>query len=162
MGIWAGIKHALNSTLGTKDFEPLDKLIVSKTKTIASDELYESLPSRSITVGGASTIKTSNFPRLKMKGYGTLRLKATLGIELYGEMWVTFNVLKNDETVTSLNLRLGEDVTNKEFSRNISFEHGDVLSFMLEGGNNYSSPARVTVGSFAICGTIKQAMFMEI
>ena len=27
MGIWAGIKHSLNSTLGTNEFQPLDKLL---------------------------------------------------------------------------------------------------------------------------------------
>lgn len=32
MGIWAGIKYALNSTLGTSDFISLDKLINSKVK----------------------------------------------------------------------------------------------------------------------------------
>lgn len=29
MGIWAGIKYALNSTLGTKNFMPLDKLVTA-------------------------------------------------------------------------------------------------------------------------------------
>ena len=29
MGIWAGIKYAINSTLGTENFKPLDKLIES-------------------------------------------------------------------------------------------------------------------------------------
>ncbi len=29
MGLWAGIKYALNSTLGTRDFQPLDKIINS-------------------------------------------------------------------------------------------------------------------------------------
>ncbi|NCC16943.1 MAG: hypothetical protein EOM28_11495, partial [Clostridia bacterium] len=29
MGLWSGIKYALNSTLGTRDFQPLDKIINS-------------------------------------------------------------------------------------------------------------------------------------
>ena len=29
MGIWSGIKYALNSTLGTKNFTPLDKLVTA-------------------------------------------------------------------------------------------------------------------------------------
>lgn len=33
MGIWAGIKHALNSTLGTSEFKPLDKLMREYTDT---------------------------------------------------------------------------------------------------------------------------------
>ena len=30
MGIWAGIKHAVNSTLGTSNFKPLDQLMDDK------------------------------------------------------------------------------------------------------------------------------------
>ena len=37
MGIWAEIKHAINSTLGTKEFMPIDKLIKSQRTLGASD-----------------------------------------------------------------------------------------------------------------------------
>ena len=37
MGIWAGIKHALNSTLGTDDFKPLDKQITDRIGLIPDD-----------------------------------------------------------------------------------------------------------------------------
>lgn len=33
MGLWSGIKHALNSTLGTSGFKPLDQLINENTNT---------------------------------------------------------------------------------------------------------------------------------
>lgn len=57
MGIWAGIKHALNSTLGTSDFKPLDELIADKIAKIvsgkslaASDTTYKTLSSSAVSV----------------------------------------------------------------------------------------------------------------
>ena len=43
MGIWAEIKYALNSTLGTDDFKPLDKLIRDSYYVYASDDLLKTL-----------------------------------------------------------------------------------------------------------------------
>ena len=37
---WAQIKLALNSSLGTKEFKPLDELIKGQKTLIASDNLY--------------------------------------------------------------------------------------------------------------------------
>ena len=36
MSFWAGIQRAINSTLGTDEFQPLDKLIKDGTKLVAS------------------------------------------------------------------------------------------------------------------------------
>jgi hypothetical protein len=40
MGIWVGIKRALNSTLGTSTFKPLDKIILDNTRIVASDDVF--------------------------------------------------------------------------------------------------------------------------
>lgn len=37
MGFWAGIKHAINSTLGTAKFKPLDKILKDSMYLVASD-----------------------------------------------------------------------------------------------------------------------------
>lgn len=37
MGFWAGIKHALNSTLGTAKFKPLDRILKESMYLVASD-----------------------------------------------------------------------------------------------------------------------------
>lgn len=34
MGFWSGIKHALNSTLGTSGFSPLDKIVKDSTHIV--------------------------------------------------------------------------------------------------------------------------------
>ena len=41
MGIWKEIKHALNSTLGTDKFEPLDKMITTGRTLVPSDDLLK-------------------------------------------------------------------------------------------------------------------------
>ena len=43
MGIWAEIKYALNSTLGTANFKPLDKIIRDSYYVYASDDLLKVL-----------------------------------------------------------------------------------------------------------------------
>ena len=40
MGIWAGIKYALNSTLGTSNFKPLDQLINDKINSVSEKTFY--------------------------------------------------------------------------------------------------------------------------
>ena len=40
MGIWAGIKHAVNSTLGTSNFKPLDQLINDKINSVSEKTFY--------------------------------------------------------------------------------------------------------------------------
>lgn len=40
MGIWAGIKYALNSTLGASNFKPLDQLINDKINSVSEKTFY--------------------------------------------------------------------------------------------------------------------------
>lgn len=40
MGIWAGIKHAVNSTLGTSNFKPLDQLMDDKINSVSEKTFY--------------------------------------------------------------------------------------------------------------------------
>lgn len=42
MGLWTGIKYALNSTLGTDDFKPLDKQITDRIGLIPDENIYTS------------------------------------------------------------------------------------------------------------------------
>lgn len=45
MGIWAGIKYALNSTLGTTGFKSLDTLITESKNAILADGAIKSIKS---------------------------------------------------------------------------------------------------------------------
>lgn len=41
MGIWGEIKYAINSTLGTRDFKPLNEIIMQTKDLAASNTLYK-------------------------------------------------------------------------------------------------------------------------
>lgn len=77
MGIWAEIKHAINSTLGTNEFIPLDKLIKSQRTLGASDStlivLSNSTTSTGSIVKTIGTVKSNvkGNVRLRIYGYGT-------------------------------------------------------------------------------------------
>lgn len=51
MGFWSGIKHAINSTLGTSEFQPLDKIIDGQRTLAASDSVLNVVFSGNETIG---------------------------------------------------------------------------------------------------------------
>lgn len=78
MGLWAGIKHALNSTLGTEDFMPLDKLIKGQRTLAASDDIIAVIFSSSSdtlinkkTFDLSFTPKTNGVIRLHLDAFST-------------------------------------------------------------------------------------------
>lgn len=76
MGFWTGIKRALNSTVGTRYFKPLDKLISEKIDGVrtlgASDATIIVVGS-----GHASTNSTTHLLRFKANVSGSMRLMGT-------------------------------------------------------------------------------------
>lgn len=63
MGIWAGIKHAVNSTLGTSNFKPLDQLMDDKISSALAG--YSCV--RHIQQGHLTRIKTTN--KVSLSGF---------------------------------------------------------------------------------------------
>lgn len=72
--MWAGIKHAINSTLGTDEFKPLDKLIddsIKGTRTLAASDAV-----LKVLHGGSEveeftktfTVNTTGSIRIKVSG----------------------------------------------------------------------------------------------
>lgn len=64
MGFWSGIKHALNSTLGTSSFSPLDK-IVNKESTSIRSAVNNTRDSLTRSISGVDT----NVKSLRGGGY---------------------------------------------------------------------------------------------
>lgn len=78
MGTWSGIKRALNSTLGTSGFKPLDKiitdLIIGQKRLVASDNVLAVIVSGSSGIGVGDTEVVGTFtPKVS----GSIRLFAT-------------------------------------------------------------------------------------
>lgn len=73
--MWAGIKHALNSTLGTSNFKPLDQLIAEERDLVASDNLY-----KYFHVGSKDTVTVANNDievfNFVSKRNGSIRIKS--------------------------------------------------------------------------------------
>ena len=70
MGLWAEIKQALNSTIGTDDFQSLDKIINGQKSLLVSDNLYYSFPRltfNNVTSGKENEVK-KNLIRFKWAG----------------------------------------------------------------------------------------------
>jgi hypothetical protein len=174
MDIWAGIKHALNSTLGTEDFKPLDKLLKhyleehkslapsdSIYKVIQSGERYKEVPSSTISytiIGGF----TSNVT-------GAIRILAELKAELSSYTGSSYlYVLKGDSvdytdsgghTLTNSVARMvasSEDYVTKSVDINII--KGQRYSFALGNGKTgtYSNItcSKIRIGAYVIDGSL--------
>lgn len=108
MGIWASLKYAVNSTIGTSKFKPINQIIDESCVVVASDELI---------------LKTSKFKADNEEGQnnitlfsivanmnGTIRVRLVSGmiwgkgtkveIKVDGSTAGTFNALSEDEDGT--------------------------------------------------------------
>ena len=128
MGLWAGIKYALNSTLGTDDFKPLDKQITDRIGLIPDENIYTSkylAPNTNgsdlvlSTSGSVSNIRELSSMSLCVNTQGQVNLKAIGSITCvqneasgYGNFYTTIsvvvNIFKNGELLyTSNQMSLG-------------------------------------------------------
>lgn len=158
MSIWAAVKHALNSTLGTSDFKSLDKLITEQTRMVASDTPYITLPDINLPITLVNQIQTINAPtKIKMTRGGTCRFTGTVGRTTYTKMSFQFSILNGSSVVYYVSQAVNSGSGSESFSADISFKPGDIISFQLLGLNNTSSSnARsVYVTDFKLCGTVE-------
>lgn len=70
MGLWAEVKRTLNSTLGTTDFKPLDKIIEGQRTLAASDSVIQVFE---LDRNVANTSEYE-FGRFKVKVNGSVRI----------------------------------------------------------------------------------------
>lgn len=165
MGIWAGIKHALNSTLGTDDFIPLDKMISNQMRMVESDEVYSYLESFTIEQKGyAEEEKFVNYPaKIKMTRYGKAYLKATIDRNTV-DANIKFRIFKNNELIYTFEKRWDSSGNTFEISQKIDFVPNDVFSFDMCTRNLEDSDTRtstLTVKNFTINGTMKYNAYIE-
>lgn len=123
MGLWAGIKYALNSTLGTDDFKPLDKQITDRIGLIPDENIYTSKylapnTTDSNLVLSSSSVSNPNIRELSsmslcVNTQGQVNLKAIGSItcvqneasgnsNFHIEIRVAVNVFKNGELLYTL------------------------------------------------------------
>lgn len=133
MGIWSEIKYALNSTLGTSDFKPLDKYIESLISIVPSNDLiYETEILTNSTAHSEDVI----FDKIMNIG-GTFRIVGGARHNVTNrDEGYTFIVRINGATVTNeyIGIDVGEDAAEKTYS--VSFEKGDTVEIAAMSSRN--------------------------
>lgn len=125
MSFWTGIKHALNSTLGKSDFQPLDKIIKNNAMFVKGDTV---LYSEDLTIDDEDRALYIFTPELS----GDLTLKLT-GIDPDVQYDVKFNIIVTDEKngfIYGKSAQIGETA---EFTFFVHPENvGNVLTIAIE------------------------------
>ena len=156
MGIWKEIKYALNSTLGTSYFRPLDD-IVNRELESSSSKLYKTITTDSIeTEGSGVTTTVSKF--VKMFCNGSVTVKANVNYErLEDDCTFYCNVLHTDGTNTEYSS--GSVYTDKTMRlEDIKVSKGDVLTFKIKQNKGYSN----TITGIYIYATEVQSSLLSV
>lgn len=130
MGLWAGIKHALNSTLGTEDFQPLDKLFFSGKSTVASNNPLYTILNYGRYNYNASQSTDSSVPiekTLIARNDGSFKVTFELDyFSTHGDAGI--DVFINGKLITSVT---GDDTSEfeKKETDSISYKKDDVITF---------------------------------
>lgn len=129
MGFWSGIKYALNSTLGTSDFESLDKIIKGQKSLVASDNLYCVVSTEYIyTAKGVNKEKTL----FKLKADGSFKFSFSAYIDTSYD--ASIYLVKNGIQTTSSPLVKVDDTSGYAtyFSGIVSANKNDIIGIMLQ------------------------------
>jgi hypothetical protein len=165
MSFWAGIKHALNSTLGTEDFQPLDKLFISGKSTVASDNPLYTILNKGIYNYNASQSTNSRIPiekTLIAKSDGSFKVifeldypstRGSAGIEVF----------INGNLVTSVT----DDDTSgfeKQETGPISYKKDDVITFGVYRSYHYDLNANSTfiIQNVELCADVVDVSMFKI
>ena len=126
MSVWSEIKHAINSTLGSANFKPLDKLFDEYCGVFESDNvLYD--------VGTVYKNESTTPKTLKMTG--TIRVAAD-GITSSDRVWV------------SLNGKSAGVITQQQEHNNYAY-----ITINIKYGDEIAFSSKYTIEKVQICGT---------
>ena len=123
-------KYAINSTLGTNNFEPLDKMIIGQKQLLASDNVYQIVKSDTVSVTNPATL---NIDLFKLKINGSFKI-SIFGGASYNDG--TVRILKNGVDITSISV--GQTDGNYASSV-INAERNDIISVIITAGTNGSN-----------------------
>lgn len=120
---WPKIKKAINSTLGTEEFQPLDEIILGSKGLKASDNFYARVLSTLTSGTYNNPLTISNW--LIMNWAGSFKLKAYgRGYNYTGKL----DIQKNGATVSSINFDSGQYGECESIV--ISFNKGDIIGLV--------------------------------
>lgn len=149
MGLWAEVKRTLNSTLGTTDFKPLDKIIEGQRTLAASDSVIQVIQLKETNVG--TSLK--EFGKFVPKVDGSVRLVTTYNGGASNTEIVLY--VYRDGTEVSSTAKKGVPVD--------SLKH-DIRVY---SGSEYTIKIRANTGSYNIeninvCANIVDTSLVEV
>lgn len=124
--MWGYIKKALNSTLGTDKFRPLDKLFLKDKALVASDDLYVIIDS-AVSLKANTTVKSTK--KIKMLNSGSVKIGA-----------VSSTPTKTNYDYSSIKVYLN----NSDLDR-LYFDHTENASVFSETTINFSENDVITL-----------------
>ena len=123
MTIWSSIKKFLNSSLGTKDFETLDNMLVGKWQLEASDEIYYDLFYKNELQGTITRFFEAQVD-------GSVRIKAWYSLGSIKSSSVTVKIYINDVLMYEKNQL-------SSFTQDITLSKGDILKIEISNPDRY-------------------------
>lgn len=142
---WAEVKHALNSTVGTGDFESLDEIFKGNWRFVSSDILYKTAPASYTSSGGTYTI--GNTFTAKANGVVTFRLS---GVETTSTNF-TFYVYRNGSTTPAASGTNTTSSASRSYTADCEVNKGDVFTFDIKRSS--SSGTISSMGNISILCT---------
>ena len=145
-------KYAINSTLGTKDFKPLDKLIKDQRTYVAGDELLVILLNSSIS--GVSSTETI-IPNVNFTSMvdGSISVFAHLYISDHNQGTLYISIYEDDVKISSFSAS-GKGISTSEnvtISNDIIIKKGSKYTFYLQSTNRNGYPI---LYSLRLCGHV--------
>lgn len=151
---WAEIKNAVNSTVGTKDFKPLNEIIRGNWNLIESERIYISETPTYTLSSGTYTISNS----FKFKANGSARIRLILAYST--SVSYAFEIYKNG-TLYKSTARAGNGASNNiNIIESVTFKPEDLFTFRLVrmgGSVAVSSMTEIAV----LCEAVYAPMLVE-
>lgn len=182
MSFWSGIKHALNSTLGTDKIQPLDEIMHKQWTIIASDDIYESFDDTTLeesfsgSDGKTEAEITDALFSVRMTKYGTIRIPYTIFVSrgnsssyTTSSIIATILVNRNGASVASESYNSTTATVGNTYSGSfdIPVSPGDIITAELSmkarhnTSNSTTWTARVACRDLSICGTLKNSFYTK-
>lgn len=150
---WAEIKNAVNSTVGTNNFKPLNEIIRGNWNLIESDKVYISeVPEYTSSSG---TYNISNSFRFKAPGTAEIRLKASY----VANTTYDFEIYKNGAIYKTITESGNDVASNIAIRDTISFVENDLITFRLVRKKGSDSPSMSEIA--VLCEAVYAPILVE-
>lgn len=145
MSIWSEIKHALNSTLGTKEFKPLDEIVLGNWNLAPSEKSYISESAQYAYNSATYTFSYNNKFKFLTNGSVTFYLLNIASASSF-EKTYTVNIYEDGRLIETIERTVEIQSTASAASKTLTIKKGSVYSFELVHRRGHSiTPNTISV-----------------